>query len=144
MSTKFTDKFEKKSILDKLKDEKKQPITKEGEAEYAQNDEEQDSEEETKGISGGFTKRDKKNFMDHLISTRGDLCYKVVGRDITGELAWYYVLVDKEKKDAFLKHKPGDSYNIEDYGKIITSGYGEEVPEDVKEMLKEKYGFDNF
>lgn len=130
--SKFTDKFEKKTISDLAK-EKKSTI-KEADTESDEDGEDED----------GFVKRDKKNFMDHLISTRGDMCYKVVGRDITGEIAWYYVLVDKDKKDAFLKHKPGDSYNIEDYGKIITSGYGEEVPEDVQEMLKEKYGFDNF
>jgi len=133
---KFTEKFAKKSILEKLKDEKKSGAKEKSEV-VATNDVDEDDDE-------AFVKRDKKSFMDHLISTRGDLCYKIVGRDITGEIAWYYVLVDKEKKDAFLKHKPGDSYNIEDYGKIISSGYGEAVPEDVQEMLKEKYGFDNF
>lgn len=130
MSGSFTDKFKKKSFLDKAKEAKKDDLK-----EKPLEDEEKSSE--------GFAK-DKKSFMDHLISSRGDLCFKIVGRDITGEIAWYYVLVDKDKKDAFLKHKPGDSYNIEDYGKIIVSGYGEEVPEDVQEMLKEKYGFDNF
>lgn len=88
--------------------------------------------------------RDKNNFMDHLIRSRSDMCYQVMGKDTTGRTAWYFVLVDKEKKDQFLGHKPGDSYDLADYGKIIASGYGEEVPDDVKEMLKEKYGFDNF
>lgn len=87
---------------------------------------------------------DKKSFMDHVINSRGDLCYKVTGKDITGEIAWYFILIDKDKKEAFLKHEEGDSYNLEDYGKIIVSGYGTEVPEDVIEMLKEKYDFDNF
>ena len=90
------------------------------------------------------TADDKKNFMDHVINSRGDLCYKVTGKDITGEIAWYFILVDKDKKEAFLKHESGDSYNLEDYGKIIVSGSGTEVPEDVQEMLKDKYGFDNF
>ena len=133
MSGNFTDKFKKKGFLDKAKGEKKDKISKKPE--------EENGDEES---SGGSFAKDKKSFMDHLISSRGDLCYKIVGRDITGEIAWYYVLVDKDRKDAFLKHKPGDSYNIEDYGKIISSGYGEEVPEDVQKMLKEKYGFDNF
>ena len=90
------------------------------------------------------TKKDKKSFMDHVINSRGDLCYKVSGKDSTGKTAWYFILVDKDKKEAFLKKKAGDRYNLEDYGKIIVSGYGEEVPDDVKEMLSEKYGFDNF
>jgi len=88
--------------------------------------------------------RDKNNFMDHLIKSRSDLCYQVMGKDITGETAWYFILVDKEKKEQFLGHKVGDNYDLADYGKIIASGYGETVPDDVKEMLKEKYGFDNF
>lgn len=127
----FTDKFKKSSsALDKVKKRESSVEPKEEKVSSKDGDK--------------HAKRDKKNFMDHLITSRGDLCYKVVGRDITDRIAWYFVLVDKEKKDAFLKHKTGDSYNIEDYGKIIISGYGEEVPEDVQEMLKEKYGFENF
>jgi hypothetical protein len=85
----------------------------------------------------------KKSFMDHMINSRGDLCHKVVGKDSTGRVAWYFILVDKSKKEAFLKHKSGDNYDLKDYGKIIKSGYGEVVPEKVKVMLKEKYGFEN-
>jgi hypothetical protein len=83
-------------------------------------------------------------FFDTLVNTRKDLCFKIVGRDSTGEIAWYFVLIDKDKKEKFLKHKAGDKYNIEDYGKIIESGYGEEVPADIQQTLGEKYGFDNF
>ena len=88
--------------------------------------------------------RDKNSFSDHIIRSRNDMCYKVMGRDSTGRIAWYFILLDKDKKEKFLQHKKGDSYDLLDYGKIIASGYGEEVPEDVKELLKEKYGFDNF
>lgn len=108
-------------------------------------------------MSGSFTEKfgkknkpekksesDKKSFMDHVINSRADLCFKVTGRDVTGEVAWYFILCDKDKKEAFLKHKEGDSYNLEDYGKIIASGYGDKVPEDVQKTLKEKYNFDNF
>ncbi len=91
-----------------------------------------------------YLERDKNSFMDHLIRSRSDLCYQVTGKDITGKTAWYFILVDKEKKDQFLNHKPGDSYDLADYGKIVASGYGDDVPDDVKAMLKEKYGFDNF
>ncbi len=92
----------------------------------------------------GHLERDKNSFMDHLIRSRSDLCYQVMGKDTTNRTAWYFILVDKDKKEQFLGHKPGDSYDLADYGKIVASGYGDEVPEDVKEMLKEKYGFDNF
>ncbi len=84
------------------------------------------------------------SFEDRLIKDNANQCYKVVGRDITGEVAWYFVLIEKAKQKDFLSHKPGANYNIEDYGKIICSGYGTEVPDDIQDMLCEKYGFDNF
>ncbi len=134
--TSFAEKFaKKKSPLEEAKEKK-------GISDLAKKSEEIDIDDED-NEGEGFAK-EKKSFMDHLINTRGDLCYKVTGRDITGRNAWYFILVDKEKKEAFLKHKAGDSYNLEDYGKIIISGYGDEIPLDVQEMLKEKYGFDNF
>ncbi|MDX1949776.1 MAG: hypothetical protein SFT90_04680 [Rickettsiales bacterium] len=133
--TSFAEKFaKKKSPLEEVKEKK-------GISELAKKSD--DNSDEDNDSKEGFA-TEKKSFMDHLINSRGDLCYKVTGRDITGRNAWYFILVDKEKKDAFLKHKSGDSYNLEDYGKIIISGYGDSVPPDVQEMLKEKYGFDNF
>lgn len=129
----FLEKFAgKKSPIDKVKDKKS----------VGPSDFEADDEDE--GDDDSHIGRDKNNFMDHLIRSRSDLCFQVMGRDSTDRTAWYFILVDKEKKEQFLAHKPGDSYDLADYGKIIASGYGDEVPDDVKEMLKEKYGFDNF
>lgn len=81
--------------------------------------------------------------LDTTIKLKADMCYKVVGRDSTGREAYYFVLIDKDKKQDFLRHKVGDNYNLEDYGKIVYSAYGTKVPKYIKEMLKEKYGFDN-
>lgn len=81
---------------------------------------------------------------DKLIISRKDDCFKVSGVDITGRQAWYFVLIHSHKKRAFLNHKKGDSYNLEDYGEIIMSGYGDEVPDEIKAFLKEKYSFDQF
>jgi hypothetical protein len=78
------------------------------------------------------------------IKNNSDLCYQVMGKDTTGRVAWYFILVDKDKKEEFLEHRQGDSYDLADYGKIVASGYGEEVPDHVKDMLRNKYGFDNF
>ncbi len=130
---------EKKSFLDRIT--KKSPVDKAKEKpSIGPRDDLQDGANE----DSSHIARDKNNFMDHLIRSRTDLCFQVMGRDSTGEVAWYFILVDKEKKEQFLNHKPGDSYDLADYGKIIASGYGEEVPEDVKKSLKEKYDFDNF
>ncbi|GAB3313322.1 hypothetical protein GCM10027299_00220 [Larkinella ripae] len=83
------------------------------------------------------------SFKDRLIRANAHLCYKVVGKDSTGRDAYYFILLDKNKKQAFLQHQVGDTYNLEEYGEIVYSGYGTTVPEDVLKMLQEKYGFDN-
>lgn len=130
---------EKKSFLERLGKKPSAEKQKEKQTIGPKNDLEEKDDEDDSHLS-----RDKNSFMDHLIRSRSDLCYQVMGKDTTNRTAWYFVLVDKEKKEQFLNHKPGDSYDLADYGKIIASGYGDEVPDDVKEMLKEKYGFDNF
>lgn len=92
------------------------------------------------------TDRNKKSesFEEQMIRSRaGDLCYKVFGTDSTGRQAWYIVMLDPLKKDAFLKHKDGDKYDLLDYGKIVASAYGDTIPDDVKKDLADKYGFDN-
>lgn len=78
-----------------------------------------------------------------IIKSQNNRVFKISGRDSTGRSAYYFVLIEKNKVQDFLKHKVGDTYNLEDYGKIVYSAYGEKVPREVKEMLKEKYGFDN-
>lgn len=85
-----------------------------------------------------------ENYKDYCISLFSDDCYQVMGRDTTGKVAWYFILVDPDKIDAFLKHKQGASYDLADYGFVIASGYGESVPDDVKNELEHKYGFNNF
>lgn len=85
-----------------------------------------------------------QNYKDRLIRENADRVYRVKGVDITGREAVYFVLIDKNKMEAFLRHRKGDNYNLEDYGEVVYSTYGTQVPEDAQKMLKEKYGFDRF
>jgi preprotein translocase subunit SecA len=87
---------------------------------------------------------DQSAITDEYIRANSGHCYQVTGKDSTGQVAWYFVLVDPDKKEAFLEHIQGDSYDIADYGRIIASGYGETIPESVQQHLRDKYGFDNF
>jgi preprotein translocase subunit SecA len=79
-----------------------------------------------------------------LNESNADLIYQTIGNDTTGNSAWYFILVDRDKKDAFLAHTAGDAYDLAEYGKIIASGYGADIPDEIKQELKEKYGFNNF
>ena len=66
---------------------------------------------------------------------RASLVYQVHGKD-KGRLAWYYMLVDEEKENAFKEQLSASSIDLTTFGKIIESGYGEYPPDDVKNALK--------
>jgi hypothetical protein len=83
------------------------------------------------------------SFVDKIIAKKGHLIHKLKAKDSTGRWAYYFVLVEQPKEQSFLAAlESNQSIDLEDYGKVIASNYGEEPSEDVKKMLKEKYGFD--
>ena len=83
------------------------------------------------------------SFVDKLIAKKGHLIHKLKAKDSTGRWAYYFVLVEPPKEQSFLDALDSNaSIDLEDYGKVIASNYGEEPSEDVKRMLKDKYGFD--
>ncbi len=85
----------------------------------------------------------KRSFVDQIIAKKGHLIHKLKAKDSTGRWAYYFVLVEAPREQAFLTSlKTEESIDLEDYGKVIASNYGEEPSEEVRKMLKEKYGFD--
>ena len=85
----------------------------------------------------------KRSFVDQVIAKKGHLVHKLKAKDSTGRWAYYFVLVEAPKEKAFLDAlKSEESIDLEDYGKVLASCYGEEPNSDVKSFLKEKYGFD--
>jgi predicted Zn-dependent peptidase len=69
------------------------------------------------------------------------LIYLVKGVD-AGRNAWYYVLVERNKVQLFLKALNDDIIHLENYGQILFSAYGDEPPAEVTNKLKEEYGID--
>ena len=85
----------------------------------------------------------KRSFVDKLIAQKGHLVHKLKAKDSTGRWAYYFVLVEQAREQAFMDAlKSQESIDLEDFGKVIASCYGEEPNEQVKQLLKEKYGFD--
>lgn len=85
----------------------------------------------------------KRSFVDQIIAKKGHLIHKLKAKDTTGRWAYYFVLVEAPREAAFLKAIKGDgTVDLEEYGKIIASCYGEEPNDEVKTFLKEKYGFE--
>lgn len=83
------------------------------------------------------------SFVDKLIAKKGHLIHKLKAKDSTGRWAYYFVLVEPPKEQSFLDALDSNaSIDLEDYGKVIASNYGEEPTDDVKRMLKDKYGFE--
>lgn len=88
-------------------------------------------------------KTQKRSYTDKLIARSGHLVHKLKAKDTTGRWAYYFVLVQPAKEPFFLKAIEGDgTIDLEDYGRVIASCYGEEPTQEVKDFLKEKYGFD--
>lgn len=86
---------------------------------------------------------DKKSFVDQIIAKKGHLVHKLKAKDSTGRWAYYFVLVEPTREAAFMKAIEGDGMiDLEDYGKVIASCYGEEPNDEIRTMLKEKYGFE--
>lgn len=89
----------------------------------------------------------KKNkhliFADERIKTKGHLIHKLKAKDTTGRWAYYFVMVELKNEKSFIEAINGDgTIDLDKYGIIIASNYGEEPTTEVKNYLKEKYGFD--
>jgi len=65
-----------------------------------------------------------------------------VERQRSGENAFFYIRIELPKEQDFLAALKGQQkFNLSDYGEIIASGFGNPSDE-IRKMLKEKYGFD--
>jgi len=77
--------------------------------------------------------------VDPQKKMQAEFIYLVKGID-AGRNAWYYVLVERLKVQLFLRALNDDIIHLENYGKILSSAYGDEPPVDVTQKLKEEYG----
>jgi hypothetical protein len=84
----------------------------------------------------------KRSYTEQIIASRGHLIHKLKAKDTTGRWAYYFVLVQTHRERAFLKAIAGDDIiDLEDFGQVIASCYGEAPTEEIKEFLRDKYGF---
>lgn len=82
------------------------------------------------------------DYSDAMISKSGHLIHKIKAKDNTGRWAYYFILVPPLREKAFLEALAGDGMiDIEEFGSVIASCYGEEPSQEVKAYLNTKYGF---
>lgn len=78
------------------------------------------------------------SWVSKIESERGDQVYLVRGED-RGRQAWHFVLVDKLKLSLFLKKIATKSLDLEDCGKVLYSGWGEDPPEAIVKKVEDEY-----
>jgi len=84
----------------------------------------------------------EQTFLDKFISTRGHLVHKIKAKDSTGRWANYFVYVRESREAEFLKAiGGGGNIDLEDYGDVLASCYGESFSDEVVEYLYTRYGF---
>ena len=89
------------------------------------------------------TKRTFDSPHDAEIAQKGHLIHKLKAKDTTGSWAYYFVLVEPDKEKAFLQSIDGDgTVDLENYGSVIASCYGETPTVEICDYLREKYGFE--
>ncbi|NET56797.1 MAG: hypothetical protein F6K47_11715 [Symploca sp. SIO2E6] len=82
------------------------------------------------------------NNEDRFLAQQGHNIHKLKAKDSTGRWAYYFVYVEPRKEQAFLNVLESDQgVNLEDYGKVVGSCYGEQPDDQLLAFLKEKYGF---
>ena len=68
------------------------------------------------------------------VKCRSSLIYLVRGTD-RGRPAWYYVLLDEGKENAFNEQMSADKINLCAFGKVLKSGFGKDPPDDVSKAV---------
>ena len=83
------------------------------------------------------------NNQDRFLARQGHSIHKIKAKDSTGKWAYYFVYVEPRNEKAFLNALDStQSIDLEDYGKVVGSCYGEKPDEQLRNLLKEKYGFE--
>ena len=83
------------------------------------------------------------SFFDRLLASQGHLIHKLKAKDATGCWAYYFVHVSEHREREFLSAIVGSGMvDIEDYGSVIASSYGETPTTEVRQYLKARYCFE--
>lgn len=80
---------------------------------------------------------------DIYVANNGHNIHKLKAKDSTGRWAYYFVLIKSEKEEEFMAALDStENIDLEDYGQVIASNYGEQPSEEIRDFLKKKYNFD--
>ncbi len=81
--------------------------------------------------------------VDREIARKGHLVHRVNAKDSTGRWAVFFVLVEEQRTHAFTQAlSGGGSVDLEDFGQVIASCYGEEPNDETRQLLRDRFGFE--
>ncbi|HEY0413817.1 MAG TPA: hypothetical protein VGD66_11810 [Allosphingosinicella sp.] len=81
-------------------------------------------------------------FITHLYRLTADWVHRLKAKDTTGRWAYYFVHVAPERDHIFLSSLEGDAIvDLETFGSVVGSCYGEEPTEELLTSLRSHYGY---
>ena len=80
------------------------------------------------------------SFTQKIIKSGSAPIYFITCKDLSGRECYYFVLSSPEKMKRLAQVTSG-TFDVNDYGKIIESGYGKTPSPEVQKRLHEEYGF---
>ena len=85
----------------------------------------------------------RRSYTDREVAKLGHQIHKLKAKDTTGRWAFYFVLIEPAFESAFLEAMRGNrTLELDRYGVVIASCYGETPNREVIEYLNDRYGFD--
>ena len=83
-----------------------------------------------------------QKFIQKVEATRsGNIFLVTGGKDKSGYDAWYYVQVEPLKISLFQKMIKSGAIKLDEFGKILESGFGKTPDEMAIKKMKEQYNF---
>jgi len=88
------------------------------------------------------TRLNNRSFADSYIASRPEYIHKLKAKDSSGRWAYYFVLVEPPVEQRFLAAlQSGKQIDLDNYGTVIASCYGESPNSKVKAELLNRFGF---
>lgn len=81
-------------------------------------------------------------FAKKYISQNHERLYYIKSVSPQDKDAWYFVVISPSKLEAFRKVLEKGDFNLNDYGEIIESGYGQAASVSVVNEINQKYKSD--
>ena len=83
-----------------------------------------------------------KDYEHRALRAVGHHIHKLKAKDSTGRWAYYFILVTPHNEQRFLRVVEGDGIvDMDEYGMVIASNFGETPSDEIRRFLSERYGF---